>query len=67
MPTESRDMVELKLESREDGGDVRSLCDAGEIGGNDGLMPQFGVDVMGIGNTAAVEKINNRYQNVVSV
>ena len=55
MPAESSDMVELKLESREDGGDVRSLWDAGETGGKDGLIPRFGVDVMGIGKTAPVK------------
>ena len=52
MPAESRDMVELKLESREDGGDVRSLWEAGDTGGRDGLIPRFGVDVIGIGKTA---------------
>ena len=59
MPAESSDIVELKLESREDGGDVRSLWDAGETGGKDGLIPRFGVDVMGIGKTAPVEMKEN--------
>ena len=62
MPAESSDIVELKLESREDGVDVRSLWDAGETGGKDGLIPWFGVDVMGIGKTAPVEMNENVIQ-----
>ena len=57
MPAESSDSVELKLESRDEGGEARPLllcCEAGDTGCRDGLMPRLGVDVTGVGNTAPV-------------